>query len=189
MPAKPSPPDRVKTLELFTSGPWRLIALFLLVGEAILGALAMRAGDQAQVVLGVGMIVCLMIAVSCACYVAIKQDGRSVEMPQRLGADIEALQLSSNDYRLLFAVDANPVRSIQTYEGAISEQSSLPIVDRAIRLQKLGLISSRPDGQPPPVKGKVMSSEPTIANGDRVFITSMGRDLVGTIKAATLPHK
>jgi hypothetical protein len=79
-----------------------------------------------------------------------------------LGIDIHLPQISGNDYRLLFAVYESPGDSIEGYEGSLKSPSASPILERAQRLEKMGLL-----------RIKLLKE---------LDITSKGRDLVGFIK-------
>ena len=77
--------------------------------------------------------------------------------------DTPRLRLSGNDYRLLFAVYNGAGPFMSDYEAAIVQPAGTPLLERAKRLEELGLILILPPNE--------------------LEITPKGRDLVGPIKA------
>ena len=80
------------------------------------------------------------------------------------GTEIQKPQLSGNDYRLLFAVYDNPGTLISNYEDAIDAPARSNLLERAQRLEKMGLIH-------------------VLIESNELDIPSKGRDIVGPIKA------
>ena len=116
--------NRLEVLRLF-AGPWRFLVLFLLIGEAILTYLAIHVThERSQIILIVGTIACVAVPVISASWITLRSSP--------IGADIEKLQLSGNDYRLLFAVDEKPSWPMSEYESAIVQPAS----DVALRSRK-----------------------------------------------------
>ena len=76
----------------------------------------------------------------------------------------EKPQLSGNDYRLLFAVYEKRGTLISNYENAIDEPARSTLLERAQRLEKMGLIH-------------------VLLESNELDITSKGRDIVGSIKS------
>jgi Predicted nucleotide-binding protein containing TIR-like domain len=76
--------------------------------------------------------------------------------------DVRKLKLGGNDYRLLFAVYDRPGKFLSVYEPAIDQPAEVTVLERARRLEKLGLLEI------------ILEKE--------LDITTAGRDLVGAIK-------